>query len=243
MKSQLQESELSAYRNIMNKKEWQLHLENMRRLVVSISEMFDALSMSNSRKEIWILTSSPALGNLTLRLGNLTLPSANKAIKDTYTKFNKLLSNICEKGDIPVHLICFGDTCDRGKKTISEFYIEAKTSYLKLRTQLGLSEDQIEISAHEALDEARALIQKMSPRKGRVELRQFPDLSIWAYEIKDNSRVAKCRAIFYLNVKELLPINIQAFNVCDTKLAEYLISIARAKENKEYEDQKNSLMT
>jgi len=210
----------------MEKEEWQLHAENMRRLVVSISEMFDALSMSNSRKEIWILTSSPALGNLTLRLHH-------KDNKDSYNKLNNVLSKIYEEREIPIHLICFGNNRHGGKKTISEFYNEAKEYYLNVREQLGLSKEQIEKNAEEALDEARALIRKIS-RREPIQLRGIPDISIWAYEIKDSSSESKCRAIFYLNVIETLPIKITAFNVCNTKLAENLISIVRAKE-----DQKN----
>ncbi len=219
---------MNNYQHDNNKIKLKLYAENMQRLVDSISEMYDELFKNKTLKRIWILTSSPALGNLTLRIDN-----EDVAKESSYKSLIRILSDICEK-HIPIKLAYLGSEPLRGYKRIDTFYNDAEKRYKKIYNELGLENKGISRHAKDALNQAKDLIQRIEKnnKDNIYRLRNNPDISIWACEFGENGdNENKYRAVFYLAIAEKPLMDIKAFSVNNTELAKFLVSIVNNKMN------------
>jgi len=192
-------------------KELKAYAENMDRLVKAIIRLFEKDNSRGLLEGVWILSTTPSLGNLTLATMG----------KTTYDDLHKLLNGLCKSPDfinIKKNLKCF-------ESGIESFYDSLGS---KLSEITGRNLTQI---AQKAKTQAKKLIESFrNTWNGNVrELNDKPEISVWACKRKSENQEDRYEAIFYLTETEEEIMDFRAFYVNDTELAKFLTTLVEKK--------------
>lgn len=204
---------------------FKIYTKNMDLLLKNIIQLFKMENENNSLEQIWILSSTPALGNLTLRI----FPIEDNKKSNRYKELQRLIIDL-SKSSIKIKLACFAIE-EKNKNSIINFYDSLK-NYLKHKKPVEISNQQYNEIAELAKKESIDIIKKLDSLDNvkYKKLENKPDINIWACKRKlQNQDNHAFEAIFYLAEIEEPLMNFRAFYVKNNELAKFLINIVNNK--------------